>query len=144
MPLNVYSRGSLNLSKGLKVYHILNGWDRFDALTLRKRQVYADMLFVFKCLPNLTGCTLSDVGLSITKSNTQGNDIRLEQCTKSGTRFSQRVLSIWNQHPLFIVSSANISALILKVTYLNTYFPLKHFNFLFVMCMLAGDNWHPI
>ena len=72
---------------------------RFNVLTLRKRRIYAGMLFVFKCLHNLTGCTLSDVGLSITKFNTRGNDIRLEQRMKSGTWFSQSSI---NMEPNFL------------------------------------------
>ena len=80
--------------KGLENLPYLEWLRRLDALTLKKRRIYADMLFVFKCLHNLTGCTLSDVDLSTTKSNNHGNNIRLEQRMKSGTWFSQSSINM--------------------------------------------------
>ena len=106
MPLNNKIIKSI---KGLENLPYLGWLRRLNALTLTKRRIYADMLFVFKYLHNLTGYKLSDVGLSITKSNTHGNDIRFEQRMKSGTRLSHRIPLIWNQLSLIVVSSKKIS-----------------------------------
>ena len=78
------------------------------ALSLAKRRTYADMIFVYKCMHGLAGCTLADVGLSVVHSVTRGNGIRLLQHKKKGNLFSQRIPTVWNKLPQSVVLANNI------------------------------------
>ena len=89
------------------------------ALTLAKRRTYMDMIFVYKCLHSLHGCSLADVGLSLVESVTRGNGVRLVQ-RKGGALFSQRAPRTWNALPARVVTATNISS-----------FKHKLFNYLF-------------
>ena len=68
-----------------------------------------DMIFVYKCLHSLPGCSLADVGLSLVESVTRWNGVRLVQ-RKGGALFSQRAPRTWNALPARVVTATNISS----------------------------------
>ena len=106
----IYELRGLSYEERLRELHVL---------TLAKKRTYMAIIFVYKYLLSLHGCSLADVGLSLVKSVTRGNGVRLVQ-HKEGALFSQRAPRTWNAFPARVVTATNISSL-----------KHKFFNYLF-------------
>jgi hypothetical protein len=94
--------GNLSYSERL---HELN------ALTLSNRRVYADLIFVFKCMHGLTNYPAIELGLCRVNSTTRGNGCRLQQrhtTNATSNMFSFRAVHLWNSLPSHIVNAASI------------------------------------
>lgn len=85
-----------------------------SALSLEHRRSCVDMTTVFKCLHGRMDCTPSDLGLSVSTSNTRGKGIRLGQrCGVSrvcDSLFVYRAPSEWNNLPLNISSCSSLNS----------------------------------
>jgi hypothetical protein len=82
-----------------------------NALTLSSRRVYADLIFVFKCMHGLTSYPASELGFNRVKSKTRGNGCRLQQrhaTNATCNMFAFRAVHLWNNLPSHIVNISSI------------------------------------
>ena len=75
-------------------------------MSLKDRRFCADLVFTFKCIRKLSGCSLDDIGLSLVEGRTRGAGVRLVQrhhrTAKAASLLKNRVSSAWNSLPLNI------------------------------------------
>jgi hypothetical protein len=92
---------------------------RLNVLSVQSRRTYSDMIFVFKAVRGLINCSLKDLGLQLSHSNTRGHGIRLVQrrapSRVASNLFAFRVPSRWNKLPLSITSCATLRTFKLKL-----------------------------
>ena len=50
-----------------------------SVMSLEDKRFYADLVFTFKCIHNLSGCSLDDIGLSLVEGRTRDAGVRLSQ-----------------------------------------------------------------
>ena len=83
-------------------------------MSLEDKRFYADLVFTFKCIHNLSGCSLDDIGLSLVEGRTRGARVRLSQrhhrTAKAAALFKNRVPRAWNSLPLNITSSNTLTS----------------------------------
>ena len=83
-----------------------------QALTVAHRMLYADMVFVHKCLHGKVNVELSDLGLVPLASCTRANGCRLAQRhsnSKTSQLFCIRAACKWNKLPPALVSCRSLS-----------------------------------
>ena len=77
-------------------------------MSLEDKRFYADLVFTFKIIHKLSGCTLDDIGLSLVEGRTRGVGVRIFQrhhrTAKAASLFKNRVSRTWNSLPLNITS----------------------------------------
>ena len=97
--------------KGLRDLTYVERLRELQALTIANRMIYADMVFIHKCLHGKVNVAASDLGLFPRSSNTRADGRRLIQrhtdCRTSNL-FCFRAVSVWNKLPIHIVSCNSI------------------------------------
>ena len=84
-----------------------------NALSLSNRRIYADMIFIYKCLHDDINFPTSDFGLVLVASTTRGCGCRLRQRmanNKSVNMFNVRAVSAWNRLPDSIIASRTLNS----------------------------------
>ena len=85
-----------------------------SVMSLEDKRFYADLVFTFKCIHKLSGCSLDDIGLSLVESRTRGAGVRLSQrhhrTAKAALLFLNRVSRAWNSLPLNITSCHSLTS----------------------------------
>ena len=67
-------------TKRLPGYRSLSYEERLlntSVISLEDKRFYVDLVFTFKCIHNLSGCSLDDIGLSLVEGRTRGAGLRL-------------------------------------------------------------------
>ena len=81
--------------------------------SLLQRRVYLDLIFIYKCLHQLTAISVNSLGLSVISSTTRGNGIRLNYFIPKtlllSTSFRCRAAQAWNTLPTTIVTLPTLS-----------------------------------
>ena len=83
-----------------------------QALTIANRMLYADMVFVHKCLHGKVNVDVSGLGLVPLVSNTRATGCRLAQRhsnNKTSHLFCIRAVSNWNKLPAALTSCQSLS-----------------------------------
>ena len=85
-----------------------------SVMSLEDKHFYADLVFTFKCIHKLSGCSLDDIGLSLVDGRTRGAGVRLSQrhhrTAKAASLFKNRVFRAWNSLPLNITSCHSLTS----------------------------------
>ena len=91
-------------------------------LSLYNKRLFTDMVLVFKSIHQLNiKCSMRQLGLIMSTSNTRGENLRLTQL-RSHNRimvalFCNRVSTVWNRLPTNVITEKLLLAL--KANYIN-------------------------